>query len=298
MGRILETFTQAEGRRNRLTEEEPLPPAVVPEPEPAPATADDWGPGDDPAVPFVEVGGPRPGRSSPAPASAATSGLLTIRFQPWPIAAATRDRRFAAELIAYHQPEHPVSAQYRALRDALADQLPADGPRVILFTAVAAAAGATTVALNLAVTLAQSAGTRVAVVEANPVRPAVGERLGLSTGPGLRELLNRTAPLSWALRNTDLENLSALPVGKPVDEPLPVEGLAAALERLRGQFDWVLVDAPAWEAGPEAVALAAACDATYLVLRQGGLDEPEVEAVQRSVGAAGGELRGFVLTQP
>jgi Mrp family chromosome partitioning ATPase len=305
MGRMLETFTQADGWRNRINgEEEPLPLPVPPAPEAEADAADDWEPEDE-SLPFVEVGGPRPGRPAPAPAVAAARpeperpavpGLLTIRFQPWPIAA-TRDRRFAPELVAYHHPDHAVSEQYRSLAGAVAGQLRDGQTRLALFTGAAPAAGTTTVVLNLAITLARTPGTKVAVVEANPVSPAIGERLGLDSGPGLRELLSKTAPLAWVLRASGLEGLSALPVGKPADGPLPEGPLPALLERLRGQFDWILVDAPAWGASPEAEVLSGLCDATYLVLRQGGLDEADMDSVQQAIADRGGQLRGFVLTE-
>ena len=43
--------------------------------------------------------------------------------------------------------------------------------------------------------------------------------------------------------------------------------------------------------------LSGLCDATYLVLRQGGLDEADMDSVQQAIADRGGQLRGFVLTE-
>src|SRR5439155_26370985 len=90
-------------------------------------------------------------------------GLFTVRFQPV-IAGRRPGRGFGPEMIAYHQPEHPVSVQYRSLAAEIVAQLPGSRPRVLLFTAAGAGAGTTTILLNLAVTLARRDDSTVTLV--------------------------------------------------------------------------------------------------------------------------------------
>src|SRR5439155_12420010 len=132
--------------------------------------------------------------------------LFTIRFQP--VHAGRRPGRgFGPELIAYHQPEHPISVQYRSLAAEIIAQLPGSRPRVLLFTAAGTCAGTTTVILNLAVTLARREETCVTLVDANFARPSVAPRLGLPAAPGLGEALARQTPLTWCLQETPQPNL-------------------------------------------------------------------------------------------
>jgi hypothetical protein len=56
----------------------------------------------------------------------------------------------------------------------------------------------------------------------------------------------------------------------------------------------VLVDAPAWPAGPDATDLADGCDAIYLVQRRADATAP---AVRDDILARTGRLRGCVLTE-
>jgi Mrp family chromosome partitioning ATPase len=272
-------------------------------------------------VPFIEVGGPRepvlrllpgpPPRPTPPPPPSEPGdeppedsgsdgpppppGLFTIRFQP--VRAGRRaGRGLGPELIAYHQPEHPISVQYRSLAAEIIAQLPGVGPRVLLFTAAATGAGTTTVLLNLAVTLARRDDTRVTAVDAHLARPALAARLGLSAGPGLGEALARQTPLAWCVQETPQPNLLVLPAGKAA-APRADGSLAGLLEPLRARNNWVLVDAGPWEDGPEPAELAEGCDAVYLVLRAGDAGTPAAAALQDAVLEATGRLRGCVLTQ-
>src|SRR5262249_12850050 len=147
MGRMLDVLRQAEDAKASSPEGPPTAPqlqVVMDE-----ATAEE--------MPFIEVGGK--GRSvegspdvlaaAPRPAAVrapalATGGPLTVAFRPCPATEAPGPR-MAADVIAYHQPEHEVSKRYREL---LAEVLPpGEDGRVLLFTAVSPGVGATTVLL-------------------------------------------------------------------------------------------------------------------------------------------------------
>jgi Mrp family chromosome partitioning ATPase len=277
---------------------------------------------DDDDVPFIEVGGPRepslrlipspsPGRGesrgeaaerkpkvlpltpdpSPQRAEGRRGSLLTIRFHP--VHAATISGRGpVAELIAYHQPDHAVSGQYRMLAAEIARQLPGAQPKVLLFAGGADGVGASTVLLNLAVTLArQDAG--VTLVDANLARPALAQRLGLPGGPGLREVLAGRMPAAWCLQETVQPNLFVLPGG--IASPQGDEyDMSPILGVLRERGDWTLIDAGRWDEAPLTASLAGMCDAVYLVVRQEALTESA--ALQESVMQQTGRLRGCVLT--
>jgi Mrp family chromosome partitioning ATPase len=286
-------------------------------------------------VPFIEVGGPgtavegsaqvlgtgslRAAPAAPARAAAADQDQpvvslppseipgrntpAALAFQPAgpvPLPLASAEQRFAPSLIAFHQPDHPVSEQYRALLDGLKGQLRTEGSQVVGLLSPVSGTGATTVLLNLAITQARQDSQRVVVVDANLRRPAMAERLGLPGAPGLREVIGRCVPLKRAVRPTGQANCWALTAGEPLRAASRWPGadaLRATLEHLREQFDWVLVDIPSWDGGAELVALAAACDGVFLVLRPGDLKSPAVEEIGRLLPPLGSELSGFILTE-
>lgn len=287
---------------------------------PAPDPDHDWFGGEE-TVPFIEVGaGDPPGIrlslptveavKAPAPAPVFTTnstvaaqvtddrplppGLFTVRFRPV-VAGHLPGRGFGPELIALHEPEHPISEQYRLLLGEIALQMPSGSPRVLLLTGATASSGTSTVVLNLALTIARTESARVLVVDANPSRPAIAERLGLAASPGLGEVLTGRTPLSWAVQSTKLKSLKALTAGRTV---LTSEaGFPPLIERLRNENDWVLIDAPVWTRPADSVPLADCCDALYLVLRQPDADTATAQELQQGFLETTGRLRGCILTE-
>lgn len=284
MGRMLEALKQSSVARPpalKPVEVSPLKPEDVPEAE----TEQD--------IPFIEVGRRR-GEVEASPSVLAVApkknvappgpvrldrAVWKVAFRPVPAKPAilaSPEQRFAPELIAYHQPDHPVSAQYRAL----AEQLPRARPQVLLFTATAAGAGTTTVLLNVALSYARLGEPRVAVVDANFRQPAVAERLGLPAAPGLSEVLIGSLPLADALQESGAPGLTVLTAGAGSRMGSAAHHtLSAVWQQLRERFEIVLVDAPCWDSGPDIRALGSECDAVFLVLREDEVKSPAVKDV-------------------
>lgn len=205
------------------------------------------------------------------------------------------------ELVAYHFPEHPVSGEYRELRDAVRQQLAEATSRVLMFTAATAAAGTTTVVLNLAITLAQE-GQRVLVVDGNWHAPGVAVKLGIRPAPGLAEVLHGQLPLPWALQPTVVPTLQALAAGLVAEADEIQQGellhrdFSKLLTQLRQWFDWLLIDAGVWGVNPDRDATCQCADAVYLVTRADQTHRPEFTGLRAWVKQLGGALRGYVTT--
>jgi Mrp family chromosome partitioning ATPase len=201
-------------------------------------------------------------------------------------------------LVALHFPDHPVSGEYRTLRDEVRAQLPDPAPRVLMFTAAVGEAGTTTVLLNLAVTLAREAGPRVLVVDANVARPAVAARLALKPGPGLVEVLAEQVPLAWAVQPSAVPNLQVLPAGGATTPPAALgQDLPKLIDQLRQWYDWVLIDGGVWGVVPDRDAACPAADAVYLVTRDEAVDRSEFTGLRGWVKELGGLLRGYIATR-
>lgn len=316
MGRMLEALGRADGAGT----ESASPP--LPREDEFPLLVDD-----DAEVPFVEVGGPATRvEASPVVLSLPTAARLRLvpelpgeappTFEPLPpasfpaaVAVAFRplplDRRlpppaqrFAADLVAFHQPDHPASAQYRQLASALRHGLKAGEAHAVLCSGLAPRVGTSCAVLNLAITYALQ-GVRTVVVDAHAARPSLAERLGLRGRPGLAEVLRGAESLDRALQETGLENLMALPAGEAGPLRLtPAAGEAArpVVRQLRDRFDLVLIDAPPYPEAADGSGLEAACDAAYLVLPRGDADNPDTEDRIRRIIERGSPVRGCILT--
>jgi Mrp family chromosome partitioning ATPase len=313
MARILDVGHRSDHSRQRIE-------AVV-APKQERALTDDVDDREDSSIPFIEVGG-KPAKTSPAkesprasrqtpsilplnrieakkPDIANPSTLFRVSFRPLPYVTPPQHpvaQRFPQELVSWHQPEHEISGQYRAVLHEIEQQLGVSPGKVVLMTAAAAGAGTTSVLLNLALTCARRDHERVAIVDANFSAPALAQRLGVSATPGLREVLCRSLPLAWAVQETGVPNLSALTIGEKGPAP-SLELWSNIIDHLRKRFDWVLVDSAAWLEGTHLSALAGPCSASYLVLRPGDFEAPHLDDMLTSVAHGGGSVRGYVLAQ-
>jgi Mrp family chromosome partitioning ATPase len=77
----------------------------------------------------------------------------------------------------------------------------------------------------------------------------------------------------------------------------PGDALRPLLLALRRQFEFVIVDGPSWDEGPESAALAGGCDATYLVVRRSETGSPRVNELVRLMPHLGSYVAGLIVTR-
>jgi Mrp family chromosome partitioning ATPase len=280
------------------------------------------------SVPYVEVGGPEGAVSSHAPTKPKMvvpeakkpplpsrlppqrevepeplldeAQYLSVTFHKMPKPGLRLlQSGIAPEIVAYHFPDHPITGEYRKVRDAILNQFEDPGARALVFTAASPIAGTTTVLINFAVSLCMEHGSRVLLVDTNFARPGVARRLSCAESPGLAEVLGQTIPLAWALQPTPLTNLHVLAAGTAADGT--EESLANDFPRLIGQlrqwFDWVIIDGGVWADLPGADSTSLATDAVYLVSRQDMVEQNEFAELRAEVTAAGSQVKGYIATR-
>ena len=284
----------------------PAGPIFSPAPRPAPEAKKSEGrafpriaePAPPPAAPVAQV--PAPVTPFGAEAAAAPA-YLSVRFHDAVPPAPGRSAHGPDPgLVALHFPDHPVSSEYRTLRDEIVRQVPDATSRALLLTAAAPEAGTTTVLLNLGITLARD-GQRVLVLDANVTRPGVAAKLALRPAPGLIDVLGQSLPLPWALQPTPVPSLQALAAGAAADPGASGGTIGRELPKLVAQlrqwFDWVLIDAGVWGVVPERDSPCSAAAAVYLVTRESDAERPEFTGLRTWVKQLGGLLRGYVTTR-
>ena len=320
MGRTLDTLRQSEPQRSMR-----VSPSTSEQPEDC---VTDWTLQDE--VPYVEVGGPNkhielspslvkhpPQAKTQAPhqpiaasspktnpvahafSSVAVVNLtesrpMTVAFEPWPGAIAPAG--IAAEIIAFHQPEHAVSREYATLLDKMLQANAGATPQVLLLTGSKPRVGTTTVLLNLAV-VAANMRRRVAVVDLNMPRPGMALRLGHANPAGLVEVLAGGIALEQAMLPTAVPTLHMIPLGGAAKKstPLTVEAISWLMTWLRQRFDAILIDGPSIDDTADLAMVAPCTTGVYLVQPHG-----EPESVARSaapmIARMGGALRGMIHT--
>ncbi|MBW3596949.1 MAG: polysaccharide biosynthesis tyrosine autokinase [Planctomycetes bacterium] len=177
--------------------------------------------------------------------------------------------QLAPILIAAHRPRSQLAESFRAVRTALYFSTHGAGHKVIQITSPTPSDGKTTLAGNLAVSIAQS-GRSVIVVDADARRPQIHKLFSLSRDVGLTSVINGEADLDEAIQSTALENLSVLACGPNPSNPselLTSPRLKEVLDVLRERFDFVLVDTPPMLAVTDPGVVAPRVDGVLLTLR-------------------------------
>lgn len=188
---------------------------------------------------------------------------------------------------------------FRALRTHLDHVRGRDGAETFVVTATQPRHGATTVAANLAVALANT-GTSVALVDADLRSPSLSRLFGIQTAAGLTDVLAGRADLDGALRSGVTGGLAVLPAGTPSSNPgelLATPAMRDLLAELRRRYEVVLIDSPSIAAVTDAAVLASFDASTLLVAGKGRVTRPRLEAALGLLAAGGSVPVGLVLTR-
>ncbi|TXR56375.1 polysaccharide biosynthesis tyrosine autokinase [Quadrisphaera setariae] len=213
-----------------------------------------------------------------------------------PLTATVRDKRAAVVEVDPTRQTH-WSEAHRGLRDKLALLDVDDPPRSFVVTSANPAEGKSTSSVGLAVAMAQS-GARVVLVDGDLRSPSVAERLGLEGGVGLVDVLAGRLSVQDALQESVHPSLRVLCAGPVPPDPGALLGsrrMRELLERLREDFDAVVIDAPPVLPVPDALVMAALVDGVLLVARSGRTRSQDLTSAVDQLATARGRVLGVLL---
>jgi succinoglycan biosynthesis transport protein ExoP len=150
------------------------------------------------------------------------------------------------DLVVVTAPRSPRAEAFRSLRTAVQFMVRPGGRLSLLVTSSRPAEGKSTVAANLALTLAE-AGLRVALVDADLRRPSVADTLDLEGAAGLTSVLIGQAELDDVLQDWGAFGLHVLTTGPLPPNPselLTSPAMSDLVARLEADHDVVVIDAP------------------------------------------------------
>jgi polysaccharide biosynthesis transport protein len=151
-----------------------------------------------------------------------------------------------------------------------------EAPQVIVLTSPRPGDGKTTVGCNLSIAMAEI-GRKVLLIDGDLRRPRLHKVFGASNSWGLSDVLwtdipLETAPLSQLVLETQVSGLSLLPAGSCGVTPSNLfysPRMGKLLERLRKEFDMIMIDAPPMIHLADARVLGRFADGVILVVRAG-----------------------------
>lgn len=200
------------------------------------------------------------------------------------------------------EPTAAVTA-FRGLRSRLMLALHETPNPIVAVTSARAAEGKTTVAVNVGATLAKG-DSSVVIVDTNIDDPQVDQRVGATEHPGLTDVLHGRVPLEDAVQRgvAGLPDLAVLGAGqKDVDHPDDLfvsSSFGALMRELAGQFDYVIVDAPAMLANAGTDAIVTLADGVVMVVRPTVSTTTDLADCRKRISAVRARLLGFVYGEP
>lgn len=205
--------------------------------------------------------------------------------------------RHRVEDYVARKPLSPFAESMRTLRAAL--WLGADPPKVVVITAARPGEGKTTTSVALARSAAMN-GERVLLIDCDIRQPSLGRVFRAEGAAGVTDLLLGQATYEDILRRDHLTSLDYIPAGAAEIHSLGLfmsEAMAGLLDRVRRDYDLVVLDAPPALAMADARVVARLADATLLCVRW--RDTPR-SVVRNSLGLledAKARVVGAALTQ-
>lgn len=173
-----------------------------------------------------------------------------------------------------------------------------DGGQVVMVTSLLENEGKSTVAVNLALALAQK-HDRVLLIDCDLRKPACHAILDNKIfSNGVKEVLQGKANLADAVlryNSTQLYLLLARKGDQNVGDLIASDRMSALLEWARKNFDYIVLDLPPMAAAADAEGMAALADASIMVVRQNAAVAPALNKAIAALESRRAKLLGCVL---
>ena len=186
----------------------------------------------------------------------------------------------------------------RTLRRKLEQHLP-DGAKIVMVTSALENEGKSTIAVNLALSLAQKQ-RRVLLIDCDLRKPACYKILEQTVSKGgTIDVLRGTASLADCVQAyPEAKNLELLLETRAVrnsSKLVSADGMARLISEAKAAYDYVILDTPPMSAGPDSESLADLADASLLVVRQNQAAAAALRAAVDILQSADGQMLGCIL---
>lgn len=200
--------------------------------------------------------------------------------------------------VISHQPRNREADQFRILRTQILQQMGQSGLRTLGITSANYGDGKSTVALNLAISIAMDLKQTVLLADMDLRKPSVTEYLGVEAPYGITEYFDGNVPINKCILRTNFERLNILPAGQRREHSSVVMGspkIAQLAEELKTRYEdrIIIYDLPPTLTQDDSLAFLPQVDAVLLVINDGATRVSEIK--QSMALLSGAHVIGTVL---
>lgn len=206
-------------------------------------------------------------------------------------------RRKTSILITNPLTSFSFTEKIRTLRRKLEQHMPENG-KVVMVTSVLENEGKSTVAVNLALSMAQK-HKRVLLMDCDMRKPACGKILDVSGSFGTIDVLKGTTALAEAVteypENKSLQLLLESRTVRNSTKLVSSAAMAELIQAARAEYDYIILDTPPMSAGSDAEVLGDLADGMLLIIRQNQATAGALRGALEALQATRAKVLGCVL---
>jgi len=202
-------------------------------------------------------------------------------------------------LITLDSTKSIVAESFRSLRTNLQFAVLEKRGRVFHFTSTMQGEGKTTITANLGVTLALM-GSRTLIIDLDLRKPRIHHIFGISREPGITHLLAGKSDLKEIIRPTATEHLYVIPAGIIPPNPselLSQQDLSDFLDKIKKEFDYILIDSPPVLPVTDSLLLGRLADTSFIVIKLGETSFPAVEQAIKQLRSVNVNIAGAIINK-
>jgi succinoglycan biosynthesis transport protein ExoP len=200
-------------------------------------------------------------------------------------------------LVAANRSKSREAEAYRVVRTSLFFSSRSGGHKVIQVTSPDVGDGKSTLAANLAVSIAQS-GKAVVIIDCDFRRPRIHKLFDVKATQGLASVILGEAELPDVIQASAIAGLSVLPCGPIPDNPaelLTQPRLKELLAQLREKYDFVVIDTPPLLAVTDPSVVAPLVDGIIMTVRISKNGRTHAQRAKEIMATLGANVLGVVV---
>ena len=174
-----------------------------------------------------------------------------------------------------------------------------NGSKSFMFCGADPRTGATTLAINIASSLANS-GWKTIFLDSDMRKNVKLKKINDEIETGLADYLSSDMDLEEVIYKTNHQNLFCIPCGKNISGPVQMmcsKKMIGVLDYLKEKYDFVIIDVPSLGSAVDASSIAAHVDETVMVVAQGRTTKARVRKCKEDLEDAKANIFGVVANR-